>query len=99
MKSALEIAMEKAKSMGGDEEIASLSDDQKKKVSEIRKEYEGKIAEREIMLETELKKFQAAAASPDIQDYISVKKEELAEEKKKLNAEMEEKIEKIRKET
>jgi len=99
MKSALEIAMEKAKGMAGDEEIVSLSDDQKKKVGEIRKEYEGKFAEREIMLETELKKFGAAAGSPDIQDYISVKKEELSEEKKKLNSEMEEKIEKIRKGT
>jgi hypothetical protein len=49
LKSSLDIAMERMKKIVG-EEGPSLSDDQKKKIAEIRKEYEAKAAEKKILL-------------------------------------------------
>jgi len=51
LKSALEIAMEKSKKMGGDEEIVRLSSNQKNEIAEIRKVYTAKIAEAEILIQ------------------------------------------------
>ena len=50
LKSALEIALEKSKKMGGDEEIVRLSSNQKNEIAEIRRVYEAKIAEVEILV-------------------------------------------------
>ena len=49
LKSALEIAMEKAKKMG-EGEIASLTEEQKKQIAEIRKAFTAKLAEAEILI-------------------------------------------------
>ena len=49
LKSALDLAMEKADKMMGDE-IPGLNDDQKKRIAETRKECEAKIAEKKILL-------------------------------------------------
>jgi hypothetical protein len=49
LKSSLDIAMERMKKIVG-EEGPSLSDDQKKRIAEIRKEYEAKAAEMKILL-------------------------------------------------
>ena len=51
LKSALEIALEKSKKMGGEEEIVRLSSNQKNEIAEIRKVYEAKIAEVEILIQ------------------------------------------------
>lgn len=51
LKSTLEIAMEKSKKMGGDEEIVRLSSQQKNEIAEIRKVYAAKIAEVEILIQ------------------------------------------------
>jgi hypothetical protein len=51
LKSALEIAMEKSKKMGGDEEVVRLSSNQKNEIAEIRKVYAAKIAEAEILIQ------------------------------------------------
>ncbi|MBI5968817.1 MAG: hypothetical protein HY882_13315 [Deltaproteobacteria bacterium] len=55
LKSALEIAMEKAKKMGGEEEV-SLSANQKGQIAEIRKIYAAKIAEVEILIQDKEKR-------------------------------------------
>jgi hypothetical protein len=55
LKSALEIAMEKSKKMGGDE-IPSLTSEQKDEIAQIRKVYEAKMAEVEILVEDKEKK-------------------------------------------
>jgi hypothetical protein len=49
LKSSLDIAMERMKKIVG-EEGPSLSDDQKKRIAEIRKDYEAKAAEKKILL-------------------------------------------------
>ena len=55
LKSALDLAMEKAKKMGG-EEIPSLSADQKSEIAHIRQVYEAKFAEVEILVQDPEKK-------------------------------------------
>jgi len=50
LKSAWEIALEKAKKMNGGEDL-SLTGNQKGEISEIRKVYEAKIAECEILIQ------------------------------------------------
>jgi hypothetical protein len=55
LKSAWELAMEKTQKMGGDE-IPSLSPDEKEEIAEIRKVYEAKFAEVEILVQDPEKK-------------------------------------------
>jgi hypothetical protein len=62
MKSALELAMEKANEVVGGEAGIKLSDEQKAAIDEVRKTYEAKWAEQEIALKAELEK--AAGADP-----------------------------------
>ena len=49
LKSAWELAMEKTKNVGG-EDVVPLTADQKQEIGEIRKKYEAKIAEAEIII-------------------------------------------------
>ena len=49
LKSSLDIAMERMKKIVGEEE-PSLSDDQKKRIAEIRRDYEARAAEKKILL-------------------------------------------------
>ena len=69
MKSAYELAMER---MGGDD--VPLTEDQKRKISEIETKYKAKIAERKIFLEKNL------------QDALAQGNQEEAEEARKLLA-------------
>ncbi len=55
LKSAYELAMEKAKKMGGDE-IPSLGPEQKEEIAEIRKTFEAKVAEVEILVQDKEKR-------------------------------------------
>jgi hypothetical protein len=55
LKSAWELALEKAKKMGG-EEAVSLSSNQKAEIAEIRKIYAAKIAEVEILIQDKEKR-------------------------------------------
>jgi hypothetical protein len=55
LKSALELAMEKTKKIGG-EEIPSLTGEQKDEIAQIRKVYEAKMAEVEILIQDKEKK-------------------------------------------
>jgi hypothetical protein len=49
LKSAWELALEKTKNVGG-EDAVTLTADQKQEIAEIRKKYEAKIAEAEIII-------------------------------------------------
>ena len=55
LKSALELAMEKADKMGGDE-IPTLTGEQRGEIAQIRKVYEAKVAEVEILVQDKEKK-------------------------------------------
>ncbi|HUB87177.1 MAG TPA: hypothetical protein VMB22_04740 [Verrucomicrobiae bacterium] len=89
MKSAYEIAMERLNQTAP---ATRLTDAQKKKIAELESRFKAKIAGREIALNAELARVigdEAAEASL---------REQLANDKKKLLAELEEKKEQVRKE-
>jgi hypothetical protein len=49
LKSSLDVALERMKKIVGEEQL-SLSDDQKRRIAEVRREYEAKTAEKKILL-------------------------------------------------
>jgi hypothetical protein len=49
LKSSLDIAMEKMNRMVGKDTV-NLTDDQKQRIAEVRREYEAKVAEKKILL-------------------------------------------------
>src|SRR5262245_29214682 len=70
-KSALELAMEKLRRRDEEAGVGKstpLREDQKQRIAEIRREYEARLAQLEIMREAELRK---ALASPDPAEAIA----------------------------
>ena len=90
MKSAYELAMER---LNKTSPAVKLTEKQKKQMAELDSKYQAKVAEREIGLKSEIAK--AAAQS----DYESMEKleQQLAAERRKLQVELEEKKEEVRK--
>ena len=96
MKSALELAMEKANEAVGGEEGIKLTDEQKVGIDEVRKQYEAKWAEQEIALKGQLEK--VAAENPEaLAEAQGQVQAELNKVRYRLNEERDAKIEKIRK--
>jgi hypothetical protein len=89
MKSSYELAMER---LGKEAPTQKLSDEKKKQLAELDSKYAAKIAEREIFLKGELS---AAAAKGDAEAYAQIEKQ-LVSERRKFQAELEEKKEKVR---
>lgn len=89
MKSAYELAMER---LNKTSPLAKLSDQQKTQLAELDSQYAAKIAEREIFLKGELAK---AAAKGDFDSMEQLEKQ-LVSDRKSLQAELEEKKEKVR---
>ena len=87
MKSSYELAMER---LNKTSPSVKLTDAQKKQLAELDSKYTAKIAEREIALETEI-----AKAADDFEKEESLR-EQLVNERKKLQAELEEKKEQVR---
>ena len=87
MKSSYELAMER---LNKNAPSKKLSDAQKKELAELDSKYAAKIAEREIALEAEI-----AKSAEDFAKEESLR-EQLLTERKKLQAELEEKKEKVR---
>ena len=92
MKSSYELAMER---LGKTTPTVKLSDEKKKQLAELDSKYTAKIAEREIFLKGELA---AAAAKGDAEAYAQIEKQ-LVSAHKTFQAELEEKKEKVRKQT
>jgi hypothetical protein len=90
MKSAYEIAMERLNKTAP---AVKLSPHQKKQIAELESKCKAKIAEREIALKDEI----AAAASAGEFAKIEQLQQQLAIERQKLQAELEEKKDKVRK--
>jgi hypothetical protein len=89
MKSSYELAMERLNKSGP---TAKVTDDQKQKLAELDSLYASKIAQREIFVKGELAK---AAASGDYEAMEQIQKQ-LVSDRKTLQAELEEKKEKVR---
>jgi len=93
MKSALEIAMEKtaAAQQGG-----KLTDEQRKGIANLEKEYQAKIAEQEIMIESKIKALAAQAQGHEFQQQVHAFREQLVQERERLEAEKNAKIQAVR---
>jgi hypothetical protein len=87
MKSSYELAMER---LSKNAPTVKLTDAQKKQLAELDSKYTAKIAEREIALNGEI-----AKAADDFRKEESLR-EQLMTDRKKLQAELEEKKEQIR---
>lgn len=95
MKSALELAMEKANEAVGDVAGIKLTDEQKEAIGQVRKEYEAKWAEQEIAFTGQL----AQATAEDPQAVAEARRqvqEQMSKVRNELFAERDAKIEAIR---
>ena len=90
MKSAYELAMERLNKTAP---TAKLSAAQKKQIAELESKYKARIAEREIALKGEI----AAAAAAGEFEKVETAQQQLVNERKKLQTELEEKKEKVHK--
>lgn len=86
MKSAYELAMERLNKTAPSVKLTAA---QKKELADLDSRYAAKIAEREIALNSEI----AKAADPEQQQTL---REQLVNERKKLQAELEDKKERVR---
>jgi len=90
-KTAYELILERLKQKDKAEGVAerALSDAQKAKIAELRKVYEAKLAEREILHQSERRK----AADPEALEHLE---EEYRRDRERLAAERDRKIEELR---
>lgn len=89
MKSAYELAMERLNKASPQ---VKLTEDQKKRLAELDSQYAAKIAEREITLNSEIQK---ATAQGDFEN-VEKLQQQLVQERRTLQAELEEKKQKVR---
>jgi len=90
MKTAYELAMER---LSKTSPPIKLTDAQKKEIAELESKYAAKIAERELFVKDELVK----AVDRGDQEAIEQLEKQLVSDRKSLQAELEEKKEKVRK--
>ena len=97
MKSVLEIALEKTARFKGEESAARLTPEQKARVNEIEKEYAARLAEKEIMFQSQLKELiQRYGPSEELRAQSELMREAFAREQGALRAEKEARIQEIR---
>ena len=87
IKSALELAMEKLKARTSEESTVALTDAQRQEISDLRKQYDAKIAEKEIMMQSEIRQLiqrrppqEAMAAAQELREKLQHTKKALQEE-------------------
>ncbi|MYA76624.1 MAG: hypothetical protein F4014_10010 [Gemmatimonadetes bacterium] len=96
MKSALEIAMEKTASA---QQGGKLTDEQRKGIADLEKEYQAKIAEQEIMVESKIKALAVQAQGHELQQQVHALREQLVQERERLEADKNTKIQALRDQT
>ena len=88
MKSSYELAMER---LNKSAPVAKLTADQKKQIAELESRYKAKLAEREIALMDEIQKVTAAGDFEKVEQLQA----QLVKERKSLQADLDEKKDKI----
>lgn len=97
MKSALELAMEKLNAKATtDDTIATLSDAQRQTIGELRKQYDAKIAEKDIMLQADIRQLMQRRPPQEAMAGAQELREKFQQTKKALQEEMEAKIAAVR---
>jgi hypothetical protein len=95
MKSALELAMERADATLGDDYV-ELKDEQKAAIEEIKKQYQAKWAEQEIALKGKIDKIAAEVEPQVLAEHQSQFQAEMGRVRQQIFAERDAKIEEIR---
>ena len=93
MKSALEIALEKT---AGAQQSGKLTETQRSTIGDLEKEYQAKIAEQEIMVESKIKLLAAQATGPEFQEQVHALREQRLQERERLEEEKKKKIQAVR---
>ena len=96
MKSALELAMEKLKARQSEESPVALTDAQRQEISDLRKQYDAKIAEKEIMMQSEIRQFVQRRPPQEAMAAAHELREKFQHTKKALQEELEAKIAAVR---
>ncbi len=93
LKSAYERAMERLKEKGLEPADTTLTDEQKHEIGEIRREFDAKVAELNIMMQSDIKKSQTdEEGSVPVADIEA----RIASEKASLISKMEKRVEAVR---
>jgi dsDNA-specific endonuclease/ATPase MutS2 len=98
MKSALELALERTDHVRKAirEEGLSLTDAQREQLAEIEREYSAKIAEKDVMLQAEMRKLLMHYPPAEIGPVLEQLREKFIDEKRKLMDEKDVKLTRIR---
>jgi hypothetical protein len=97
LRNAWEISLEKTdKSDPDSKKRKSLTDEQKEAIAEIRNEYKAKLADIDISHQFKIGKLSDRTPPDEIESAKGMLKEEYLKDKKKIEDEMESKIEAIR---
>jgi len=97
MKSALELAMEKINAQQGQAETAvSLTDAQRQEISDLRKQYDAKIAEKDIMLQADIRQLMQRRPPQEVLAAAQELRGQFQQTKKALQEELEAKIVTVR---
>ena len=97
IKSALELAMEKINAQQGQAETAvSLTDAQRQEISDLRKQYDAKIAEKDIMLQADIRQLMQRRPPQEVLVAAQELREKFQQTKKALQEELEAKIATVR---
>jgi hypothetical protein len=100
MKSALELAMEKLNAKtASDHTVTSLNDAQRQAISDLRKQYDAKIAEKEIMLQADIRQLMQRRPPQEAMAGAQELREKFQLTRKVLQEEMEAKIAAVRTQT
>ena len=95
MKTALEIALEKTRDIVAQDDPNALSEDAKKKIREINKEYDARTAEVEVRASSKLRELQGSHSQQELQAILPQMLEQLKAEKDRINAERKEKTDAV----
>ena len=97
LKSSWELSLERSEKLVPElKNKKKITEQQKKKINDIRREYQAKIADKDVMMQDKLIKLHDRIP-PDEIEYATVElQKEFADEKKAFEEKMEEEIESIR---
>ena len=97
LKSAWELSLERSEKLVPElKNKKKITKKQKAKISDIRKEYKAKIADKDVMLQDKLRKLHDRIPPDEIQHVMEELQRGFAEEKKAFEEEMEREIESAR---
>lgn len=96
MKSALELAMQKVNARQGRAPVASLTESQRREIGDLRKQYEAKIAEKEIMMQAETRRLVRERPPQEAAVKVGELQAQFQESKKALQEELEAKVSALR---